>query len=234
MKVVFITPFFNAKDNFDELIGSVRDQNSKDWVHILIDDMSTDDSLEYLQSLVHNDDRFEVISNDTKKYALRNIVDVARRYEDQEDVIIALIDGDDSLCDNNTVDYLIEAYTNGATTAWTAHSWDINGMNISKKIPENVDPYAWPWGSSHLKTFKSSLLSRVSNENFKDLDGEWFTRGYDQALMLPLLYLSSNRQYIDKTCYKYNINSVSVTDRVWVEKDQMFTINLVRARGFVS
>ena len=107
-------------------------------------------------------------------------------------------------------------------------------MNISRELPDKIDPYGWPWSSSHLKTFKSSLLKLVSDENFTDLDGKWFIRGYDQALMLPLLYVSKNRKFISDVCYVYNINSVSVEDRTWVERDQMFTINLVRARGFIT
>ena len=107
-------------------------------------------------------------------------------------------------------------------------------MNISREMPNNVNPYQWPWCSSHLKTFKASLLKSINDDNFKDLDGNWFIRGYDQALMLPALYVANNRKYVDEICYQYNINSVSVENRVWVEKDQMFTINLIRARGFVG
>jgi len=73
----------------------------------------------------------------------------------------------------------------------------------------------------------------VADENFKNLDGEWFKRGYDQALYLPLLYLSSKRKFIDEICYLYRINSKSVDKRIWSEKDQMDTVRLVRARGFV-
>ena len=52
--------------------------------------------------------------------------------------------------------------------------------------------------------------------------------------MLPLLKKSKSRNYIDKVCYQYNIESVSMPERSWEEMDQISTINLVRARGFID
>ena len=175
-----------------------------------------------------------MIENEEKKYALKNIIDVARKYQDDEDAIIAVIDGDDQLCNDNTVSLLLDEYEKGNDVVWTGHKWDINGINISKDMPKNVDPYGWPWCTSHLRTFRSSLLSKISDENFKDPWGNWFQRGYDQALMLPLLKLTDNRKYIDEICYLYNIDSVSVNDRDWAEMSQLSTINLVRSRGFLD
>ena len=234
MKVVFITPFYNGSKNFETLITSILDQENQNWEHIFIDDISTDDSLEVLNNLTKDDNRFSVISNKEKQFALKNIIDVARDYQDNEDVIVAVIDGDDSLCNTRTVDLLISEYESGSEVVWTGHKWDINSMNISREMPNTVNPYQWPWCSSHLKTFKASLLQSIDDDNFKDLEGNWFIRGYDQALMLPALYVAKKRKYVDEICYQYNINSVSVENRVWVEKDQMFTINLIRSRGFVG
>jgi glycosyltransferase involved in cell wall biosynthesis len=215
-------------------MNSVRSQSDDRWIHILVDDISTDDTQDTFKRLTRDDDRFSMVKNEEKKYALKNIIDVAREYERDDDVIIAVIDGDDQLCNDNTVSLLINEYEKGNDVVWTGHKWDINGLNISRDMPKNVDPYGWPWCTSHLRTFRASLLSRVSDENFKDPWGNWFQRGYDQALMLPLLKLTNNRKYIDKVCYLYNINSVSVNDRDWAEMKQLSTINLVRSRGFLD
>lgn len=232
MKVVFISPCYNASKNIDALVKSIEKQNNDSWELILIDDMSTDNTSSIIKSLER--DNVKAVINKEKKYALRNIVENARSFEDRDDIIIATVDGDDQLCDNNTVDYLLEEYGKGFEVVWTGHTWDINGMNISKPMPENVDPYAWPWCTSHLRTFRSDLLKKVPDSNFKDFEGCWFKRGYDQALMLPILSLTNKRKYIDKICYLYNINSVSVNDRDWAEMSQISTINLVRSRKFLK
>ena len=108
-------------------------------------------------------------------------------------------------------------------------------MNISKELPESppVNPYEYPWCTSHLKTWRACILKSINDENFKDLDGNWFVRGYDQALYLPMLYLSNKRKFLNEICYLYRINSNSVAVREWSEKNQMDTVRLVRSRGFV-
>ena len=234
MKLVFISPCYNASQNLSSLVNSIKIQSDNRWECVFIDDISLDDTWEKMNDLVGDDKRFKLIKNSDKKYALQNIVDAARLYEDEDNIVIGTIDGDDSLCNEDTVNLVLKEYESGSDVVWTSHRWDINGMNISKDMPKNVNPYQWPWCTSHFRTFRSSLLRKISNENFQNIEGKWFERGYDQALMLPLLYLTKNRKYIDDTCYLYNIDSVSVDDRDWAEMKQISTINLVRSRGFLK
>ena len=232
MNVLFIIPSFNSSMNIEPLGTSLINQTDDNWSAIIIDDISTDDTYSVASQL--RSDKFSIVKNETKKFALRNIVETARKFQESSDTIIAVIDGDDSLCNPETVALLRDAYSHGHDVVWTAHAWDINGLNISKKMPPKVDPYGWPWCSSHLRTFKSSLLKDVSNKNFYDFNGEWFKRGYDQALMLPLLHVSKSRHFIEEVCYRYNINSVSIPYRDYEEMSQISTVNFVRARRFLD
>ena len=233
MRVIFIVPCFNASRNLHALVSSLMSQNDNRWSCVIIDDISTDNTFEVANSIPSN--KFATIKNNNKKYALRNIVETTRLYENRDDIVIAVIDGDDMLCNDNTVKLLLDEYeNNNSDVVWTAHKWDINGMNISSEIPSNVDPYSWKWSSSHLRTFRSSLIKNISDINFKDCSGNWFKRGYHQALMLPILSLTKNRKFIPEVCYQYNINSVSIENRSWEEKDQISTINIVRSRGFLK
>jgi len=232
MRILFVIPCYNAAKNIPNIVDALMSQTDDRWSCVIIDDISDDNTFEISKSI--RLDKFTAVKNKEKKYALRNIVETSRLYQERDDIAIAVIDGDDQLCNDNTVSILLSEYDRNFDVVWTAHKWDINGMNISKEIPNNVDPYAWGWCSSHLRTFRSSLIKGVSDKNFKDCDGNWFKRGYDQALMLPLLSLTNNRKYIPEVCYQYNINSVSIENRSWEEKDQVSTINIVRARGFLK
>jgi glycosyltransferase involved in cell wall biosynthesis len=236
-KVIFIVPLYNAQDHLEDLSESLLEQSNNNWECIFINDMSSDNSLSILKSLSQKDKRFLYIDNKEKKWALRNVIENSKQYENNSDIIIAIMDGDDCLCNENTVELLINEYEQDpeVDTVWTAHTWDINSMNISKKLPDDppVNPYEYPWVSSHLKTFKANLLKNISYSNFKDLNGNWFKRGYDQALYLPLLYKSRKRKYLNEICYLYRINSSSLKIRDWNEKDQMDTVRLVRSRGLV-
>lgn len=228
--IIFVIPCFNAEKNIPSLIASLQAQNDPGWKAIFIDDLSVDRSVELLRSL--SDDRLRVIANVEKKFALRNIVETVRTYA--SDSIIAIIDGDDELCNEHTVRLLHEAHAQPGVVAWTAHRWDINGLNISKEMSQKVNPYQYPWCASHLKTFDATLLNQISDSNFKDHLSRWFERGYDQALMLPLLAKAKKRTYIPDVCYLYKINSCSIANRDWTEMKQLRTINLVRARGFLD
>lgn len=229
--VTFIIPCYNASRNINALYASLASQTDRDWNAVFIDDMSTDDTAATLKALVKRDGRVRVIINDEKKFALRNIVEAARQ---EPKNVVAIIDGDDELCNDNAVGLLKAAHATPGMVVWTAHKWDINGMNISREMPQRVNPYQVPWVSSHLKTFDASLLDKVSDVNFKDHKGNWFERGYDQALFLPLLAVASERKYLNEVCYLYKINSCSVDDRDWAEMKQHRTINFIRSRGFVS
>ncbi len=234
MKVHFVTACRNIQDNVERLIGSVQCQTAHDWHLTVVDDASTDDTLERLKSTSREDARISVVSNSERRHALRNIVNVARSLRPDE--IVATLDGDDELCNARTVELLLREYDAGADVVWTAHKWDTNGMNISGHMPDGVDPYAWPWVTSHLRTFRAALLAHISDENFLNHRGEWFKRGYDQALMLPVLRVGGRRKFIPEVCYQYNIDSASIpaSERNWAEVDQISTVNIVRARGFLG
>jgi len=89
-----------------------------------------------------------------------------------------------------------------------------------------------PW--DRFVSYYLDYVEDQNEENFKDMDGNWFKRGYDQALYLPLLFLSIKRKYIDEVCYYYRINSNSMLHREWKEKDQLNTVKIVRSRGFIA
>lgn len=238
MRVLFVVPCFNAGPNLHDLAASFRIQMDSEWRAMLIDDMSTDDTWVRLMALNSEDDRFRPVrfQPGEKRFALRNVVETVASFAADDD-IIAVVDGDDQLCNDRTVGLLKDAYQKGAEAVWTAHRWDINNLNISGDLPASVNPYQHPWRTSHLKTFRASVLKGIPQSNFKDHRGEWFQRGYDQALYLPILHHArgeGKRAYIPEVCYLYRINSVSVRDRDWAERAQLSTVNLVRARGYLS
>ena len=238
--IVFISPTYNASFHLSELYESLREQSNKNWSWVILNDMSNDDTLEIANNIAKSDElkRVTIVNHIEKKFALKGVVDYLQSNytSTHADTIVAIVDGDDALCNENTVDLVLKEYNDNQEleVLWTAHSWDINGMNISRDMPGNINPYQYPWVSSHLKTFKLGLLQMISNENFKDLDGNWFERGYDQAIYLPLLHLAKSRKFLNEICYLYRINSNSLKVRDWKEKSQMDTIRLVRARGYVA
>jgi glycosyltransferase involved in cell wall biosynthesis len=231
-KVIFITPMLNSEEYLPELVSSIISQKNQNWEHVIVDDMSTDKSYEKALELTEKDSRFKVFKSKEKKYPVRITVEESKKYQD-EDVIIAMIDSDDALMNDNTVDIILSAYNDEELdTAWTAHYWDIHGMNISGDLYPDEDPYKVDWTTSHLKTFRSNIIKDVSDKNFKDDQDEWFKFACDQVIYLPLLYISRKRKFISDICYLYRVNLNGETNIN--SHKQKSTVDFIRKRGFVK
>lgn len=237
MKIIFVSACRNAVANQDALCASIDAQDDPRWEHVIIDDASDNDLM--MNNAANVDARRTFKLNPTRRWALHNVVDAARQYEQHDDVIIATVDGDDSLCNDKTVGLVLSEYERDQTldVLWTGQQWDIDQrMNVSRAMPTHVDPYDWPWCASHLRTWRASTLARVPDANFVDHDGHWFKRGYDQALTLPLLHVARARKYLPTVCYTYKMDSASISlrDRPGTEVEQLSSIAFIRARGFVG
>tara|TARA_R110000851_G_scaffold291244_1_gene445559 strand:+ start:121 stop:837 length:717 start_codon:yes stop_codon:yes gene_type:complete len=234
--VCFISPTYNASFHLEECYESLREQSNKNWSWVILNDMSNDDTFEIANRIAMSDERERVIviNHDHKRFVLKGIYDYLRNYNDYSEQIIAILDGDDALCNENTVDLILKEYNNNPEldALWTAHSWDINGMNISRELPRDINPYQYPWVSSHLKTFKVSVFKKIKKENFQDLDGNWFERGCDQALYLPILRLSRDLKFLNEICYLYKINTKSF--EFPNDNKNHKTIKLIRSRGLLN
>ena len=111
MLVRFVCASFNIQDNVNNLINSVCEQNNHNWTLHIIDDLSNDNTENIVKQKIKNShfkDKIFYTKNTEKKYALRNIIELARQYQDCEKSIIACLDGDDQLCNAKTVDILLQ------------------------------------------------------------------------------------------------------------------------------
>ena len=90
-----IVPFYNVEEWIGKCVKSIQLQKNKNFKCFLIDDISTDNSANVIENLISQDDRFVLIKNKEKKFALKNIFDaISDSGSDPEDIIVTL-DGDD-------------------------------------------------------------------------------------------------------------------------------------------
>jgi len=67
--ISIITPFFNAEEFIERFVLSMKAQTHNDWICIMVDDNSTDNSLAVLQECILEDQRFIVLTNSLPKTA---------------------------------------------------------------------------------------------------------------------------------------------------------------------
>lgn len=242
---VFITPYFNCKEDIEKTIFSMLSQSYNDWRAVLINDLSTDGTDDLVKEVCNSlpnrfRERFTLVDNKEKHGEVRNTL-VSVENIDNKDVVCRL-DGGDWLTENDLLFALNGVYQDpSVAVAWTAHRWSYTSQNIS--APLKLDPgqtvYQHPWVSSHLKTFRSEQLKKVPDANFRDDKGDYIMIACDQAVFLPMMHIShlegKKLQFVPVLGYHYNID-LSNKNLFKSERSvrQKVSAETIRARGFIS
>jgi 2-polyprenyl-3-methyl-5-hydroxy-6-metoxy-1,4-benzoquinol methylase len=218
-KIVVVSPMYNISRYMATHILSVAAQLYDNYVHYIIDDMSNDNSMDIFKEVVGNlpekiRDKYVIIKNSEKKYALRNQVELISSLEGNP--IIVLLDGDDFLDnDPDIFNYINRQYLNGAKfTYGSCHSLaddiDLVAQPYPKKVLEDRSyrNYLFPWGMpyTHLRTFRKSVFDAADHSKFKDENGNYWRAGGDNALFYPLMDVCEPHEIraIQKILVRYN------------------------------
>lgn len=205
--IKIVTCFWNAERYISRCIESLQMQTYTDFEVFLIDDLSTDSTVEKVKKLIDGDKRFHLIQNEIKKFKLRNLDELIRTFDD-EDVVVEL-DGDDWLYVPSVLDEIYNIYQDSSIWITNGSFMYSNGMKgFSSKCDSHTirrDAFRF----SHLRTWKSFLWKNIPTENFIDVGGEYFKSGADVAYTFPLLELAGNQHYkfVPNILYVYNGDS---------------------------
>lgn len=215
IKFQIVIPMYNVEEWIEKTVRSVMDQKYKNFQAIIIDDISTDNSYEIVKELTKDDDRFTVIKNEEKKFALKNIYDgIKMQNPDPEDVVVTL-DGDDWLATPMVLAKLAQFYErNGSWLTYGSYMEHPTGARgaFCKQIPqqviENAAYRSHAWCSSHLRTFKVHLWNRIKPEDLLDTEGNFYRMAWDLAFMMPMLEMAAERaMHIPDILYVYNLGN---------------------------
>jgi len=236
-KFKFIIPFYNVERWIEKCITSLKEQRYGNFECCMIDDMSTDDTINIINRLTKNDDRFKLIKNKKKHYALANIHKAIEKSNCSDDDIIVLLDGDDWLATSYSLNILEDTYKQEDCLMtygnYVYNPSGIPGLEPSKYPAEVVEDNLFrkdTWRASHLRSFKYSLWKHLKEEDLKDEEGRFFEMAYDQAIMLPLLEMASERSsFISDTLYVYNKENPLNVDKIKAQQ-QAQTARLIRQR----
>jgi len=236
-KLVIVVPSYNCEKWIGKTIDSIKKQTYENFICILVDDISTDNTYETMKTLTSEDPRFICILNKQKKYALKNFVDCFRNYsKDPEDILIQ-IDGDDWLYDDSALETVVEKYksTNCLMTygsfieypSGVTHDYYLKPY--SKEVVKNNAFREVPWKASHLRTFKAKLWNRIKDHDLIDEEtGLHYEVTCDLALMFPMLEMAGERsEHIEKILYCYNKTN-PLSDMYVKEKEQIRLANKIR------
>ena len=210
MKFHIITAMYNVEEWIEENIQSLKEQTFSDFQTVLVDDLSTDDTVKIVQTAIQGDDRFLLIVNKGKKYKTRNVVeaiDAAR--PDDEDVIV-IVDGDDRLAHPDVLKNLEEIYRRQDCWMTYGSFGDSQGVRHKACIPYKKSIISSnrfrqnKWLAYHLRTFKYKLWRKLNMNIFQVTDTE-----VKQALTRALSKLQFRRWYHWKDIKTEELHDVS-------------------------
>lgn len=223
-KFRMIIPAYNCERWINRCLWSVihqdylQDEYNENYSAVLINDRSTDHTLDVvyrtMQECGDHKFNFRFFNRIKNVGALENIIyGIDTICFDDEDIII-LLDGDDSLFSYDVVSHLNNVYQD-PNVLLTYGQY----INESHKRPGNNKPltvstrdyrsiFSGPmyWCTSHLRTFKYKIWKRIQDVDFRDWRGNYFSVSWDMAIMYPLIEMAGNHRirYIDKIMYLYN------------------------------
>jgi|TARA_R110000851_G_scaffold82038_2_gene180030 glycosyltransferase involved in cell wall biosynthesis len=217
-----IIPLYNVEEWIKLTVNSVKIQSHKDFQCVLVNDISTDKSAKVIEELIRGDERFILINNEEKAYALKNIYDAIEYSNPSPEDIIITLDGDDWLASADVLSYLSDFYEKEECWltygSYAEYPSGIKGK-FARQIPEDVirtSAYRTSeWMASHLRTFKHHIWNKIDVNDLKDGSGKFYQMTWDYAFMLPMLEMSGKRhRYIDDVLYIYNRTNPLNDDKV--------------------
>ena len=237
----------NASKFVLKCIQSVKKQTLKPKEHIIIDDVSDDDTRFYLEKIGNLNKQIKVIYNSERKYRLKNIWEQSVN-KDPED-IICLVDSDDWLACDDALETIVKTYDENPKYEYVYSRLKLSHgpMGGSQPIPhDNWNPYENTWITSHISTFKAKALQRIPTNNFLDWNDEWFQIATDHAQILPMLYNIWQRDgnysavgFVDKVLYVYQFienENKSRFDEEGQKRAQLSIrcANFIKQRGYLK
>jgi len=228
-RFVIIVPFYNASKYIERCVSSIMTQRYDNFRVIFIDDNSSDNSWDFLP---HEDNRATCIRNTKNVKALKNIHEATMSCSD--DVVVILVDGDDSLLNKNVLRDINDIYQEGTssdTNCWLQYGqfmFSTGGVGFAREYTDEEfkNLRTAPFKVSHIRSYKVSLYKKIKEQDpefscLKNENGEFFEMTYDFAIFIVLLEMAQKERvkFNPKPLYLYNFEN-PISDHVLDQNKQ--------------
>lgn len=211
---ILVAQYNNGK-YFKDCYKSIMAQTYQNWEVIIVDDGSTDDSVEMMKKIIGDDARFKIEINQENKgcgFTKRRCVELAKGE------ICGFLDPDDALTDD-ALAVMVNAHLKNedvvlAYSNLTLYDEFMNKRDICKRVQvENgrADFFNLKGEISHFASFKINHYNKTVGID------HYLQRAVDQDLYF-LLYEVGNVLFINKELYNYRIHSGGISTNSNEEK----------------
>lgn len=209
-----VTPCWNAGAYVIRCIKSIKNQSVQNWKCYLCNDLSTDDTLEFIKKHTEGDDRFVIINNTKKRFVSGNYFHTLHRQEINDQDICINIDGDDWLPEDDKVfERIIEAYKDPDTWITFGQFREYSGRGERSgwaRMPKwELLRKTTDWRATHLRTFKTWLFRKINLKDFLISEDTFWPMAGDLSFMIPMLEMAGpeHSKLLNSVNYIYNTES---------------------------
>ncbi|SFJ78591.1 Glycosyl transferase family 2 [Chryseobacterium indologenes] len=210
IKFSILIAHYNNGKYFKDCYQSLISQSYENWEVIIVDDASTDDSVEVIQSMIKDDPRFRLYYNSVNRgcgFTKRECM----KYAVGE--ICAYLDPDDALYPEALEKTVGEFVDNDAIVAVYSQMMLCDDTLIPDKIFASTKQiynsryfFNCPIQFAHFFTFKKEIYSKTSGINPK------LKSAVDQDLYLKILEFG-DVQYLKEPLYLYRLHSSGISQQ---------------------
>lgn len=197
---------YNNGKYFQDCYNSILAQTYQNWEAVIIDDASTDDSVEIIKKIIGDDTRFKLVVHTENKgtgYTKRELAALATGE------ICAFLDPDDAFT-NDALSLMINEHIKHpkAALVYSNHYYCNEYLSIKSKSSTkqvvNGDPFIFGDDISPLWSYKNSFYKKTEGIN------SYLLRAVDKDMILKL-YEVGDCILLDKHLYKYRIHNDGIS-----------------------
>ena len=236
-RIIIFSCGYNCEKYVERCITSVKNQDYFNYVHVIVDDASTDRTLK--RAIQHGGRKTRILGTDENQKWIKNAIRFLDDNIESPDDIIITLDLDDSLNHEMVLSDINKYYNQH--DVWMTYS---NFIYLKSGRTSNwIPPYTQEiitnrlfresiWSFTHLRTFKAFLWDKLDKNDLKDSNGEYFKCTYDMAVFFPMLEMSRNNHigYIPELQYIYNDMNPLNVDKSNLRNEQQANDKYIRSK----
>jgi glycosyltransferase involved in cell wall biosynthesis len=173
-----MTTCYNASKYIKKCIDSVKQQTYKNYIMVIVDDVSTDNSVDIIKNEILGFDNIHLIENKSKMYAPGNHFTISKlSFVEPNDILICL-DGDDWFPNEFVLDRVFGYYYMSSTLMTFGQFVHYDGKTYYPGFtsePKFEMLRKTRWTTSHLKTFKAKVFNKIKDQDLVAICNRFLT-----------------------------------------------------------
>jgi glycosyltransferase involved in cell wall biosynthesis len=218
--IAVVSTFYNCAAYIGRFVKSIACQDYDNYTVYMVNDASTDNTSREIAAVLHElpkdiRSKFKLVDNQVNVGAVANQVSIFRSLADS-DAIVMIVDGDDTLVNDNTIFSYYNSVYDGTTDFTYGSCWSVvdNIPLISQPYPDSVRQnrtyrqhhFNWILPYTHLRTFRAGLINSIPDSAFQDDTGQWYRAGGDGSTFYNLIEAADPDRVkcLQQVVYNYN------------------------------